>query len=122
MYFVFDCNDFVFDCNAGMLTLSVSNPIWVVKTRLCLSNTASVPAYMHYSGLCDGLRKLYRHEGFRGLYRGFAPGLWGTSHGAVQFMFYEEFKKAYAGYRSISIDSKLVKFTHLPLFTMFMLF
>lgn len=91
-----------------MLTLAVTNPIWVVKTRLCLSNTASVPMYMRYSGLFDGLKKLYCHEGLRGLYRGFIPGLWGTSHGAIQFMLYEEFKKAYADYKSNSIDTKLV--------------
>ena len=92
----------------GMLTLTVTNPVWVVKTRLCLPNTVSVPTYMHYAGLCDGLKKLYRIEGVRGLYRGFVPGLWGTSHGAIQFMLYEELKKSYAGYKSISIDTKLV--------------
>lgn len=48
-----------------MLTLTVTNPIWVVKTRLCLPNTSSVPICMQYSGLSDGLTKLYRHEGFR---------------------------------------------------------
>lgn len=91
-----------------MLTLTVTNPIWVVKTRLCLPDTVCVPMYMRYSGLCDGLTKLYSNEGLRGLYRGFLPGLWGTSHGAIQFMLYEEFKKAYADYKSISIDAKLV--------------
>ncbi len=95
------------------MTLSVTNPIWVVKTRLCLSNTAKVPAYMQYKGLYDGLTRLYVHEGFRGLYRGFTPGLLGTSHGAIQFMLYEELKKYYANYKSISIDSKLVsRFTY----------
>ena len=97
-----------FNVCPGMLTLSVTNPVWVVKTRLCLANTASVPVHKRYSGLIDGLAKLYWHEGLRGLYRGFIPGLWGTSHGAIQFMFYEEFKKAYADYHSIPIDSKLV--------------
>lgn len=63
---------------------------------------------MHYSGLIDGLTKLYCHEGFRGLYKGFIPGLWGTSHGAIQFMLYEEFKKTYSNYRSVPIDTKLV--------------
>ena len=90
------------------MTLSVTNPIWVIKTRMCLANTASVPDHMRYSGLRDGLRKLFRYEGVRGLYKGYIPGLWGTSHGAIQFMLYEEFKKAYADYRSIAIDAKLV--------------
>ena len=91
-----------------MLTLSVANPIWVVKTRLCLPDTPSVPASMRYSGLRDGLYKLYKHEGVRGLYKGFVPGLLGTSHGAVQFMMYEELKRIYASHHSISINMALV--------------
>ena len=35
----------------GVFTLSLTNPIWVVKTRLCLVNTADVPSYMRYRGL-----------------------------------------------------------------------
>ena len=46
---------------------------------------------MHYS--IDGLTKLYCHEVFRGLYKGFVPGLWGTSHGTIQFVI-EEFKRS----------------------------
>lgn len=92
----------------GILTLTATNPIWVVKTRLCLSDTASVPIHRHYSGLRNGLYKLYHYEGVRGLYRGFIPGLWGTSHGATQFMFYEELKRLYTVHNSISIDAKLV--------------
>jgi len=91
-----------------MLTLSVANPIWVVKTRLCLPDTPLVPTYMRYSGLRDGLYKLYKHEGVKGLYKGFVPGLFGTSHGAVQFMMYEELKRMYANRHSISINVPLV--------------
>lgn len=92
----------------GMLTLTVTNPIWVVKTRLCLSDTVFVPKYKRYSGLIDGLYKLYKYEGVRGLYKGFVPGLWGTSHGAIQFMFYEELKRLYTVHNCMSIDTKLV--------------
>jgi solute carrier family 25 folate transporter 32 len=45
-----------------------------------------------YKGLADGLVKIYQTEGLRGLYRGMVPALFGTSHGALQFMMYEELK------------------------------
>ena len=93
---------------AGVITLTLTNPIWVVKTRLCLTNTTNVPSYMQYRGLTDGLVNLFRYEGVRGLYKGYLPGLFGTSHGAIQFMAYEELKKAYCNYYHISIATKLV--------------
>ena len=52
----------------GALTLTATNPIWVVKTRMCLASSLSVPHYMQYSGLSEGLSNLWRHEGIRGLY------------------------------------------------------
>lgn len=58
---------------AGILTLLVTNPIWVVKTRLCLQY-GNTDAYVSrggesYNGMTDALVKIYRNEGMRGLYR-----------------------------------------------------
>jgi solute carrier family 25 folate transporter 32 len=55
---------------AGILTLALTNPIWVVKTRLCLQydDVAKVPNDKQYRGMVDGLLKIYKTEGFRGLY------------------------------------------------------
>jgi solute carrier family 25 folate transporter 32 len=55
---------------AGIITLTFTNPIWVVKTRLCLPNTSSsLPSHMRYNGLTDGLVNLYKYEGIKGLYK-----------------------------------------------------
>lgn len=56
---------------AGILTLLMTNPIWVVKTRLCLQygNMETVPSSKCYTGMTDALSKIYRTEGVRGLYR-----------------------------------------------------
>ena len=57
----------------------------------------------------DGLWKLARYEGVRGVYKGFAPGLFGVSHGAIQFMSYEEMKQAYCNQRGLPHNTKLVR-------------
>ncbi|XP_059613601.1 mitochondrial folate transporter/carrier [Phlebotomus argentipes] len=95
---------------AGILTLAMTNPIWVVKTRLCLqySNEFSGSSdSTNYRGMIDALKKIYRAEGIRGFYRGFVPGIFGVSHGALQFMTYEEMKNRYNQYRRLPIDQKL---------------
>ena len=58
--------------------------------------------------MIDALVKTYRYEGIRGLYKGFVPGVFGVSHGALQFMAYEEMKNSFNNYRKLPIDTKLV--------------
>ena len=41
-------------------------------------------------------------------FQGFVPGLWGVSHGAIQFMTYEEMKCTYNNFKQQPIDTKLV--------------
>ncbi|TWW79644.1 mitochondrial folate transporter/carrier-like [Takifugu flavidus] len=91
---------------AGILTLTLTNPIWVTKTRLVLQYSADCTS-KQYKGMFDALAKIYRHEGVPGLYRGFVPGLFGTSHGALQFMAYEELKRDYNRYKNVPSDTKL---------------
>ncbi|XP_053736501.1 mitochondrial folate transporter/carrier-like [Synchiropus splendidus] len=91
---------------AGIMTLTITNPIWVTKTRLVLQYSSD-PNTKQYKGMLDALVKIYRNEGVPGLYKGYVPGLFGTSHGALQFMAYEELKRDYNRYRKVSSDAKL---------------
>jgi len=91
---------------AGVSTLTMTNPVWVVKTRLILQSK-STQSSIQYSGLTDALVKIARTEGLRGLYSGFVPGLFGVSHGAIQFMAYEELKNRYLNYYGLKLSSKL---------------
>ncbi|XP_029662814.1 mitochondrial folate transporter/carrier [Formica exsecta] len=95
--------------DAGVLTLLMTNPIWVVKTRLCLqyAEDVNVAESKKYRGMVDALKKIYKTEGIRGLYKGLVPGLFGVSHGAIQFMVYEEMKNKYYNYLDVPIDTKL---------------
>ena len=62
--------------SAGIITLAMTNPIWVVKTRLCLqyglgdvqpaSNSSSI---VKYNGMIDAFKKITVNEGVRGLYK-----------------------------------------------------
>ena len=96
---------------AGVLTLTMTNPIWVVKTRLCLQSgqqkSSANPENKLYRGFTHALVKIARQEGIKGLYSGFVPGLFGVSHGAVQFMAYEELKNSYNNYYNQDITTKL---------------
>ncbi|XP_019905928.1 solute carrier family 25 member 32a isoform X2 [Esox lucius] len=91
---------------AGILTLCLTNPVWVTKTRLVLQYNAD-PDRKQYRGMFDALVKIYQHEGIPGLYRGFLPGLVGTSHAALQFMTYEALKRDYNKYRKMPSDAML---------------
>ncbi|CAG8811431.1 10805_t:CDS:2, partial [Dentiscutata erythropus] len=73
-----------------LITALITNPLWVVKTRMCATNKSDPGAY---KGLFDGLYQIIKYEGFFGFYKGIIPSLLGTSHGAIQFMIYEEMKK-----------------------------
>ena len=41
--------------------------------------------------------------------QGYIPGLIGVSHGALQFMAYEELKKGYSQFFGTPVDKKLVR-------------
>lgn len=96
---------------AGVITLSLTNPVWVAKTRLCLQYEAA--GSTQYRGLFDCLYKISTQEGIRGLYRGFLPGIIGVSHGVVQFVSYEELKKRYNLYKHVPLDSKFTSLEYI---------
>ena len=81
----------------------VTNPIWVIKTRLmsqvsrksAASNDARPP--WHYRSTFDAARKMYRTEGVLSFYSGLTPALLGLTHVAVQFPAYEFLKTKFTG-------------------------
>ena len=79
---------------AGMSTVVLTNPIWVLKTRMCLQYAHDQPTIL-YQNMFDAVRKIYRAEGIRAFYKGLVPGLFGTLHGTSQFVSYEQMKDFY---------------------------
>lgn len=88
--------------SAGACSTIVTNPIWVIKTRLMSQslkqNSEGVRAPWQYSNTWDAARKMYRIEGLRSFYSGLTPALLGLTHVAIQFPLYEYLKMAFTGY------------------------
>lgn len=108
----------------------VTNPIWVIKTRLmsqvsrkAINNNARPP--WHYKSTLDAAKKMYRTEGLLSFYSGLTPALLGLTHVAIQIPAYEflkikltgqgmgesqngEYYKHYAGVISASVLSKVL--------------
>lgn len=87
---------------AGGCSTMVTNPIWVIKTRLMsqisaqASNSDARPPW-HYKSTLDAARKMYHNEGVLAFYSGLTPALLGLTHVAVQFPLYEYFKMKFTG-------------------------
>ncbi|SNX86587.1 related to FAD carrier protein FLX1 [Melanopsichium pennsylvanicum] len=88
---------------SGAITALMTNPIWVVKTRMfttprsvafsAAAQASGRPSPEVYRGLWHGLVSIYKTEGVRGWYKGAGLALFGVSNGAIQFMAYEELKR-----------------------------
>ncbi|KAI9341101.1 mitochondrial carrier domain-containing protein [Obelidium mucronatum] len=74
----------------GVLTCFVTNPLWIMKIRMCSDRKVDPGAYQTFR---EGMSSMYRNEGIRGLYRGLVPALFGVSQKSFQFVAYEELKK-----------------------------
>jgi len=83
---------FVSSALAGVATSALTNPVWVLKTRMLSSDRAAAGAY---PSMLAGARQILRTEGPRGFYRGLGVSMLGVSHGAVQFAVYEPAKRVY---------------------------
>lgn len=74
---------------SGALSAILTNPIWVVKTRMLSTSATTEGAY---PSMWTGLRSIHQTEGLRGYFHGLTPTLVGVSHGALYFVAYEKIK------------------------------
>lgn len=81
---------------AGLGVQVLTNPIWVMKTRMVSSDRGAAGAY---PTMWDGFRTIWATEGARGFYRGLGISLFGVTHGAVQFAVYDPLKRVYLSRR-----------------------
>jgi solute carrier family 25, member 33/36 len=76
---------------AGIVGNTLTNPIWMVRTRMQLHVDAAAGQRM-YRGYGDVIATIFREEGVKGFYKGIQASYWGCTEGAVQFLIYEQLK------------------------------
>ncbi|CAR66303.1 DEHA2F08448p [Debaryomyces hansenii CBS767] len=74
--------------NAGFVTSTATNPIWLIKTRLQLDKTKG----KHYKNSWDCFKNVIKHEGVKGLYKGLSASYLGGVESTLQWVLYEEMK------------------------------
>lgn len=89
--------NFTLACLAGASMVAITNPVWLIKTRMQLQmKRTAKELHMRkqpYNGMLDAGRTIIREEGFWALYKGAGPALLLVSHGGVQFVVYEFLKR-----------------------------
>ncbi|KAL8675274.1 MAG: hypothetical protein Q9168_000395 [Polycauliona sp. 1 TL-2023] len=92
--------------NAGIITGTATNPIWLIKTRLQLDKSraaeAGTSSVRRYQNSLDCLRQTFRAEGFKGLYRGLTASYLGVTESTLQWFLYEQ-GKIYLGRREAQL-------------------
>ncbi|KAM6443576.1 solute carrier family 25 member 36 isoform 2-T2 [Liasis olivaceus] len=75
---------------AGFTAITVTNPIWLIKTRLQLDARNRGERRM---SAFECVRKVYRSDGIKGFYRGMSASYAGISETVIHFVIYENIKQ-----------------------------
>jgi len=74
--------------SAGFISSCVTNPIWLVKTRLQLDRSNG--------GLLSVIKSIHTEKGMAGFWKGVTASWWGISETIIHFVIYEYLKKCLA--------------------------
>ena len=77
--------------SAGIVGNTLTNPIWMVRTRMQILVDAAA-GQRQYAGYRDAIKTIFQEEGIGGFYKGISASYWGCAEGAVQFLIYEQLK------------------------------
>uniref|UniRef100_A0A8V0ZX50 Solute carrier family 25 member 36 n=1 Tax=Gallus gallus TaxID=9031 RepID=A0A8V0ZX50_CHICK len=89
---------------AGFTAITMTNPIWLVKTRLQLDARNRGEKRM---SAFECVRKVYRSDGIKGFYRGMSASYAGISETVIHFVIYESIKRKLLEHKTASaMDSE----------------
>lgn len=81
---------------AGIVTSTATNPIWMVKTRLQLDKSTvekeGAKATRRYMNSWDCVKSIIREEGIKGMYKGMSASYLGVTESTLQWVLYEQMK------------------------------
>lgn len=77
---------------AGIVSNTLTNPIWLMKSRVQLQVGTSASNPRVYRGYADAIVKIFQEEGIRGFFKGLSASYWGVTEGALHFVVYERIK------------------------------
>lgn len=88
---------------SGIMGAMTGSPFYLVKTRMqSYSPVFKIGAQTHYKSISDGLRTIYKAEGFKGLYRGMDAAILRTGAGSsVQLPIYNYAKSLVEKYNIV---------------------
>ena len=76
---------------AGLTGNTLTNPIWMVRTRMQILADSSA-GQVSYAGYGDAIKSIWKAEGIGGFYKGITASYWGCLEGSAQFLIYEQLK------------------------------
>lgn len=77
---------------AGVSSNTLTNPIWLIKSRVQLQVGAAAGNPLVYRGYRDAMVRIFREEGVAGYFKGLTASYWGVTEGALHFVVYERIK------------------------------
>lgn len=85
---------------AGIVTSTLTNPIWLINTRLQLDKShaaGDIVTSRQYKNSWDCARQVIKTEGIAGLYRGLSASYLGTVETVLHLVMYEKLKLFFRG-------------------------
>jgi solute carrier family 25 (mitochondrial folate transporter), member 32 len=79
--------------STSALTVLLTHPLWMVRTRIMLAETPELA----YPSLYNGINTILRKEGVKGLYTGVGASMLGISNTAINIPVYEAMKNGLKG-------------------------
>ncbi|CCF60238.1 hypothetical protein KAFR_0J01740 [Kazachstania africana CBS 2517] len=77
---------------SGLITSLLTNPIWVIKTRMMATNRSQA---ISNRTILSSVKSIIKNESYKSFSKGLLPSLLSVSQGGIYFMVYDTIKKKY---------------------------